>query len=233
MPTLLVNNLLNKDFTYLFSGFHQENLDIVSVDGTGDELPSEPERFDSIILSGSEESILRDSPWIDRQMEFVRKAAEREIPVLGVCFGHQLIARALYGRKTVGKCREHEIGWLDVTLSGPGENDPLFRDIPGKFHLFHSHFDEVLPVSEDIMILAGSEKCRVQAMRIWDTHVYGIQFHPEISLADGIRHLSEIKPLFPHLMDDIDQALRKPVDSGVSGKLLANFYKFGNIAAGT
>ncbi len=220
-----MNNLLNKDFTYLFSGFHQEGVEIDSMDGVGGELPSDPERFESIILSGSEESILRDSPWIERQMEFVRKAAVRKIPLLGVCFGHQLIARAFYGKRAVGKCRQHEIGWLGVSLTHNGGKDPLFDGIPEDFHLFHSHFDEVLPVSGEITVLASSDKCRVQAMRIRDTPIYGIQFHPEIGLADGKKHLVDIIPMFPHLAGHIKDALREPRDSGISDRLFGNFYQ--------
>jgi len=224
MPVLLLNNLLNKDFTYLFSGFYQGGIDIVSMDGVAGELPADPERFDSVILSGSEESLLTDAPWIRRQMEFTKIVADRGVPLLGVCFGHQIIARALFGKKAVRKCPEHEIGWLRVSLTQLGVDDPLFDDIPGDFNPFHSHFDEVLSVSGKIEVLAGSEKCRVQAMRVKGTNIYGIQFHPEIGTEVGKRHLLEVKQMFPHLADDIRKALREPMDSGISHRLFRNFY---------
>ena len=224
MAVLLLNNLLNKDFTYLFSGFYQDEIDIISMDGVAGELPADPEKFDSIILSGSEESILKDAYWIDRQMEFTKKVAELGIPLLGVCFGHQLIARALFGKKAVRKCPEHEIGWLRVSITEEVKNDPLFKNITTDFHPFHSHFDEVPHVSRDMQVLACSEKCRVQAMRIKGTNIYGVQFHPEIGTEVGMKHLLEIEEMFPHLSDDIRRALRDPRDSGISHRLFGNFY---------
>jgi len=224
MSVLLLNNLLNKDFTYLFSGFHQDGIEIVSMDGVAGELPADPEQFDSIILSGSEESILKDAPWMERQMEFTKKVAELGIPLLGVCFGHQIIARALFGKEAVRKCPVHEIGWLRVSLTEEGKNDYLFNDITTDFHPFHSHFDEVLPVNEKIQVLAGSEKCKVQAMRIRGTQIYGIQFHPEIGTEVGMKHLLEIEEMFPLLSDDIRKALLDPRDSGISDRLFGNFY---------
>lgn len=221
---LLLNNLLNKDFTYLFSGLYQDGIDIVSTDGVAGELPANPENFDSIILSGSEESILTDASWIKRQMEFIIKVAELEIPLLGVCFGHQLVARAFYGKEAVRKCMEHEIGWLRVSLTEEGKNDSLFKDIKTDFHPFHSHFDVVLPVSDDMRVLAYSDKCSVQAMRIEGTNIYGVQFHPEISTSNGKKHLLEVEEMFPHLSDDIRRALRDPRDSGISNRLFGNFY---------
>ncbi len=74
-------------------------------------------------------------------------------------------------------------------------------------------------------MLGGSEKCEIQAMRVKGTSIYGIQFHPEIGTGAGKKHLLEIRELFPHLADDIHEALRDPVDSGISNRLFSNFYR--------
>ncbi|MHA1569274.1 MAG: type 1 glutamine amidotransferase, partial [Alphaproteobacteria bacterium] len=128
--------------------------------------------FDSLILTGSESSILAEDEWIHRQMDFVNEAVEKNKPVLGICFGHQLIARALWGKNHVRRAPVPEFGWPTLRLD---TQDPLFAGLPEQARLFCSHFDEVVDPPAGVAITADSEICGVHAFRLADKAVWGVQ----------------------------------------------------------
>src|SRR5688500_2745913 len=75
------------------------------------DLPPSPKGFDRIIVSGSKTSILDDSAWVGDLIEFVKKAVNYHKPYLGICYGHQILARALGGKELVRQASEAEFGW--------------------------------------------------------------------------------------------------------------------------
>lgn len=115
-------------------------------------------------------------PHLATELRLIGEAIERGLPVLGVCLGAQLIARALGAR--VGRAPEKEIGWTDVALTEEGTRDPLFRHFGATERLFQWHgctFD--LP--DGAVHLARSRACANQAFRFGD-RTYGLQFHLEV-----------------------------------------------------
>lgn len=110
------------------------------------------------------------------EMELIREAIEAELPVLGICLGAQLIARAL-GAEVRPNGRK-EIGWYDVSLTDEGRNDPLFRHFRGSEKIFQWH-EDTFGIPEGAVHLASSPACPGQAFRYRD-HVYGLQFHLEV-----------------------------------------------------
>jgi GMP synthase (glutamine-hydrolysing) len=146
------------------------------------DLPASPSGFDRIIVSGSKTRIDDSSPWVLDLMEFIRKAISENKPYLGVCYGHQMLARALSGETSVGAAALGEIGWTRIEVTAQSK---LFEGLPGEFHSFSSHFDEVKQVPSGFRAIARSEACGVQAMQLGEKPVYGIQFHPERDLPQG------------------------------------------------
>ncbi|WP_456369356.1 GMP synthase subunit A [Geoglobus sp.] len=107
-----------------------------------------------------------------KSMEYVR---ELDIPILGICLGHHIIAKALggeVGRGSVGGYAEVEVTILD--------QDELFRGFPEKLRVWASHMDEVKVMPDGFELLATSEVCRVEAMRHGTRPVFGVQWHPEV-----------------------------------------------------
>jgi len=149
--------------------------------------PSEPlpplDSFTHLILTGSEASIVDHDDWILRQMDFVRAAVDAGKPVLGICFGHQLLARALFGDNCVRHAAAPEFGWHPVRLT---TTDPLFAGLPPTIDAYCSHFDEVCRLPPQAEVLATGDICAVQAMRLRDKPVWGLQFHPEIGAYAGL-----------------------------------------------
>ena len=166
--------------------------------------------------------MLDDSlPWLEPLEALVRDAAEREVPVLGVCFGHQIVARALLGPDAVRRSPTPEIGWFDIERT---RDHPLFEGVEPRFRTFLSHFDEVTPGVAGIEVLARSERCPIQAYRIPGRPIWCVQFHAEMDAAETERLVRERSAGSPELGLDPDEVLRGAVDSSaLRERLLANF----------
>ncbi|WP_436925644.1 type 1 glutamine amidotransferase [Halosimplex amylolyticum] len=127
--------------------------------------------YDAAIVSGSGASVYGDEPWIPPLLEWVDGAVERDLPLLGVCFGHQLLARALGGE--VRDMGEYEIGYREIDRVGESE---LLAGVPERFLAFTTHSDEVARLPPDADLIAENDYS-VQGFR--RGRVFGVQFHPE------------------------------------------------------
>jgi len=168
------------------------------------ERPADPDRWSHVVISGSALSINEDSDFLPETERFLRETVAAGVPVFGVCYGSQLLARALFGEHHVRKNpRGIEVGWLSVEVID--EAGGWFEDLPRPFHTWHSHFDEVRDLPEGCRVLARSELCDVQA---WDhpgMRVFGTQFHPEMDVEGGnANFLKEREMLGKHGIDPDD-----------------------------
>lgn len=217
MTVLLLDNFLDKKYSEYFSGYFQDDLEIFIASKM--EFPKDLGIYDHIILSGSEDSILNERDWIDKEMELVHEIIDLKIPTLGICFGHQLIAKALLGKDGVQKAEPPEIGWKEVRVI---KDYPLFTNLGKEFFVFNSHFDEVCNLGSEFDILAESDLCGVSAFKKKDIPIYGIQFHPEINIESGKKFIKDIKHLAPTL--NLDWEIKNARDSGISKTLFDTFY---------
>ncbi|PUA34393.1 MAG: GMP synthase (glutamine-hydrolyzing) [Candidatus Terraquivivens tikiterensis] len=124
-----------------------------------------------IILSGGPRSV--DDPGAPRLS--AEGLSRVPVPVLGICYGHQLIARAFGGEVEHGSLMEY--GRTSVRIV---ERDVLFMDVPEQFVAWMSHADSVVRVPPGFNVLALTERGAVAAMRHAERPVYGVQFHPEV-----------------------------------------------------
>ncbi len=152
-----------------------------------EDLPREPWHFDRIIVSGSKTSVLEEAPWISALDEFIRRAVDAGKPYLGVCYGHQALARALGGKSTVRQAKRGEFGWARIERLAPSR---LLEGLPDSFHSFAWHKDEVCGLPEGARALARSETCPIQAFELKSDPVFGIQFHPEREPAEAEKSLA-------------------------------------------
>lgn len=151
------------------------------------QFPNLDDDFTHVILTGSEDSILDREKWVDEEIQLTLDAVERNIPILGSCWGHQLLAIALAGPAHVQRSERPEIGWIPVEIT---EEDTLMGK-KGQEFIFSSHFDEVVGLDENFRVFASSEDCSVHAFQ-WRTNpVWGIQSHPEMSIPDALHYLRE------------------------------------------
>ena len=149
-----------------------------------DPIPQSAIDFSAIILLGGPMSVYEGIPYLNKEQSLIRDAFRRNIPVLGVCLGSQLIAEALGG--TVYKGAKKEIGWYDVRLTDKGL-DNLFKGLKQKeLRVFQWHGD-TYTLPQDAVVLAYSD-LYPQAFRIGSA--YGLQFHLEVT-ADMIKLWTE------------------------------------------
>lgn len=145
------------------------------------ELPA-PDAFDALIITGSDKTVHEREPWSVRAGEWLAQVVAAGVPVLGVCYGHQLLADALGGR-TGRNPTGREIGVVEVEVS---DEDPLFADLPPRFPVFATHCDAVLELPPQGRVLARNPHTAVQALAV-GAQARGVQFHPEFD-AEVMRH---------------------------------------------
>lgn len=143
------------------------------------DLPSSLESYSHIILSGSKTSCLDSSEWVIRLLSFLENAAQRQIPILGVCFGHQMLARLFSGKDAVGAAERPEVGWVKLEKKPTSKHSALLTDLPESFYSYQLHYEEVKKLPPQFDLLASSERCPIQAFAHQSKPIFGIQFHPE------------------------------------------------------
>lgn len=139
----------------------------------------DPDGHDGIIVTGSTSSAFQQEPWMAPLVGFLQRAERTGVPLLGVCFGSQILAQARGGRVVVNPAG-WEIGGVSIHLTPAGMDDPIFAGIPSRFRSLATHEDRIEALPQDAVLLAGNASTPVQAFRIGRT-LWGVQFHPELS----------------------------------------------------
>lgn len=132
---------------------------------------------DGVLVTGSAWSVLDPSPWMDETADWLLEAA-RVRPVLGICFGHQLLARAL-GARVERHPQGREAGTVTVRLTEEGRRDPLFAGCPERLLVQQTHEDQVSSVPMGATLLAENDFSPVQAYAV-GASIRCVQFHPEM-----------------------------------------------------
>jgi len=156
---------------------------------TAETLPS-PERFAGLIVTGSASSVTERAPWMLRIEAYLARAVELEQPLLGICFGHQLLGQAL-GGLVERNPRGREMGTVELAIVA---DDPLLdRSIePALVHA--THVDSVTVLPRGAQILAATELDPHAALR-FGARAWGVQFHPEFDaqvMAEYVSTRSEL-----------------------------------------
>lgn len=160
----------------------------------GDPLPD----YDSlagVVVTGSHAMVTDRHPWSEQTGQWLVGLLPREIPLLGICYGHQLLAHAL-GYRVDDNPRGVEVGTVPVYLTAKAAEDPLFAGLPNPFLAHVSHRQSVLELPAGAAPLAWSEKEPHHAFRLGRC-AWGVQFHPEfdpqIQLAYIRRETEELR----------------------------------------
>lgn len=148
----------------------------------GDEVPVDLDDVDGVVSMGGTANVdeTEKYPWIQPEMDFLKRAVEAEVPVVGVCLGCQLLAVAMGGE--AGPMEGIEAGWdPPVESSFFGTMDPILAGIPWRTRPVHMHGYEVTspPAGGTPMPLQSSSMSKVQAFRV-GFNAYGFQYHFEL-----------------------------------------------------
>lgn len=166
------------DFEQLIAlGLGLDSQDLLVVNAAYHENMPDLDAINGVVISGSHAMVTQDLDWSLGLEAWVRELIEIGIPLLGICYGHQLIARAMGGTVDFHP-RGLEIGTVGVTCLDEAAADPLFKDLPPCFkaHAFHSQ--SVIHLPSSAVVLARNDFEPHHAFRI-GTAAWGVQFHPE------------------------------------------------------
>ena len=132
-----------------------------------------------IVITGSPAYVTDEEIWNFTGAEYIKKAHKSGIPILGVCYGHQLLAWAFGGKVDFNE-EGRNIGTTSIKLTESAKDDLLFGDLPDGFDVNVSHQQSVVRLPPDAVTLAVGSSDILQAFRL-DEKTWGIQFHPEFS----------------------------------------------------
>ena len=177
----------------------------------------EPGEIAGVVVTGSSAMVSHRAPWSERTAAWLAGAARAGTPVLGICYGHQLLAHGLGGRVAPNP-RGREIGSIEVVLSGAARGDPLFGELPARLKVQATHVEAVLALPAGARLLGSSDGDPHQAFAIGE-RAWGVQFHPEFD-ADIVRtYLTARRELL--LAEGLDpEALRRAASDSPHGNAL-------------
>jgi GMP synthase-like glutamine amidotransferase len=185
------------------------------------EAPPNLDAYTHLIVTGAETSIVEPQPWYAVEEAVIREAFDRGVPILGSCFGHQMLVRTLSGAAYVRRAEAPEIGWFPIETTAA---DPITENFPNPWHAFHVHYDEVASPPAPWRVLARSAACSVQVIRYGELPVWGFQAHPEIDPDRARSLLQTMTPQNPVGTEAMRAALgQTPRDDGLAQRIVDRF----------
>lgn len=195
----------------------------------GDALPP-PNAIAGAIITGSAAMVTERAAWSERTAGWIRNAMDAELPLFGVCFGHQLMAHALGGRVDYlpgGR----EIGTQPIGKLDAGIGDPFADRLPTSFRAHTTHEQSVLEVPSGAMVLARSARDPHQLLR-YGPQALSAQFHPEFS-ADVMRaYIHRKRADMQREGSDPQRSFREVAATPVARGLLQHFARHHGLSHG-
>lgn len=181
---------------WISGGLGLPEHEIKVVDAEFDLLP-EADQIRGAIISGSHAYVTENLDWCLRLENWTKRIIDHQVPLLGICFGHQVIAKAMGGIVDFHPV-SLEIGTREIELLSDCHDDPLFRGLPDRFkvHLFHSQ--SVIQLPPKAILLARNDFEPHQAFRM-GKNAWGVQFHPEANCTGT-------KGYIQNLLEDVKSA---------------------------
>lgn len=193
---------------------------------SGADVPPAPDEADGWILTGSEHGVYDDLPWIEPVKEFLRRSLAARVPVVGICFGHQILAEAMGGR-----VEKSSHGWkLGVQDYEVVHRPGWMTDLPDRFSVGAMHQDQVIEKPEGATVLATSPTCPYAALAYGDPEAplaVTVQPHPEFT-AEFLDALIEARTgdvLPEDLAADARASLGRPVHTAEWARWIVDFLR--------
>lgn len=199
------------EYIEMFSAmFSDHEVTLAPFDAYRMQLPETVDACDGYVISGSRSGAYDDKRWIGELMAFIREAVREDVPMVGVCFGHQVMAAALGG--TVER---FDGGWgggvrtMTVTSSRP-----WMSGSPEKLSLIMSHDDQVTKLPDGANLIGSSDHCENFLVEFTPHHV-GIQGHPEFSRPFAAAIYNGCRETRGAAADDALATLAHPTDASL------------------
>ena len=186
----------------------------------GDDLP-DPADYAGVLLMGSHANVTDGFEWIERVSEWIRSVHNAGTPMLGVCFGHQLLNHAL-GGVSGDNPNGREFGTVEITTTEAAKQNRLFDGLPGAFPAQVSHAQSALALPSGAVRLASSEKEPNQAFHLPPAS-WGVQFHPEFDASVSSFLVQEFADALRSEGQNVERLLQEAREAAESVTILKNF----------
>ena len=193
---------------------------VVAAPYRGDRLPL-PEDIRGVVITGSHAMVTDQAAWSEGTKAWIPEIVTAGIPLLGICFGHQLLAHALGGR--VAACAVGvEIGTVEINLRKQAAEDILFQHLPERIHVHASHTESVVRLPRNAVLLASNTHEPHHAFAIGRA-AWGLQFHPEFDADIMDTYMDEFADMVRSSGQDPDVLKQKTRETLHSRSLLKRF----------
>ncbi|NQY92561.1 MAG: glutamine amidotransferase [Campylobacteraceae bacterium] len=181
------------------------------------------ENCQGVIITGSHSMVTEAFSWSLDVDVFIKKLIKYKIPLLGICFGHQLIAKSLGGE--VGYSPHGlEIGSVPISVNANAKDDALFSNMPREFYAHVVHFQSVLTLPKNAVLIASNAVEKNHIYKI-GACAWGVQFHPEFDEKIMKSYITEV--LDPSISDSLEKELLSKVkNTKYSNQTIENFLDF-------
>ena len=186
----------------------------------GDDLPA-PANCGGVVITGAHCMVTDNLPWSLAIEAWIAVLIDAQVPILGICYGHQLLGRAM-GGKVDDHPHGKEVGTYDITLRPESREDPIFSKLPQHFSVHATHSQSVLALPPGAVLLAGNDFEPHHAFRI-GPHAWGVQFHPEYDSNIERDYIMAQASSLSEAGQDVDLLLSNVRDTPVAASILDKF----------
>lgn len=177
-----------------------------------------------IAITGSSAMVTDHKAWSEQAAQWLQEAASDNIPILGICYGHQLLAYALGGIVSDNPAGI-EVGTVTTTLGTDARDDALFNGLSSPLKVQASHKQSVRQLPAQAVRLASSDMDPNHAFRVGQC-AWGVQFHPEFDAQITRQYVNHYRPELQAQGVDAELLLRRCENNGVGALILRRFFKY-------
>lgn len=209
----MINRLLIK---------YNRDIECDTFDVTRQCYPKNIGKYDAVIITGSKVSVYEPIPWVEELLAYVANLKHEDTKIIGICFGHQLLAQALGGRTS-----KSEKGWgVGVHASVVYEQESWMTPELEQYSLLVSHQDQVVSLPENGVRLAGSEFCENSMFRV-ERKCLAMQGHPEFPLAYAQELLLHRQAIIgEQRVQQAQRSFSQRIDHEIIGQWVLNFIQW-------
>ena len=174
-----------------------------------------------VIISGSHAMVTEHHDWSERTVEWLVEAALKQIPILGICYGHQLLAYAL-GGEVGDNPNGCEFGTVEVNLNENARGDKLLGGFSTPMLAHMSHTQSVLRLPDNTTLLASSDMDKNQAF-VFENFAWGVQFHPEFDKEIVVEYINQHRQVLLRENKNPDRIIERVFNTHHGSKILKRF----------
>jgi GMP synthase (glutamine-hydrolysing) len=207
--------------SWIIAGLRLPRTEVEVVDvSAGEPLPP-ADGHRGIVVTGSHTMVTERRDWSERTADWLRENIRADVPLLGICYGHQMLAHAL-GGEVGDNPTGREFGTVEVTMEESARGDVLFGGLPRIFRVHEGHTQSILRLPPEAVRLASNPWDPHQAAR-FAPRAWGVQFHPEFD-AEIVRvYIRHFEGLLHEEGQDTDRLRMLAEDTPFGGSILSRF----------